>query len=211
VSREQVSRLERDGPHGQPFDALRAVAEALGLRLEVTLRGRGGDLDRVVNAAHAALHELIARHLGTLDGWIWLPEVSYSIFGERGVIDILAWHAATRSLLIIEPTTDIVDPQGLVAVMSTRVRLARRIARDHGWTPATVSAWVVVTESKSGRRRLARHGHLLRGAFPADGRAMRAWLREPSGRISALSFWSHAALVTTREDVGQVRRVRAPG
>lgn len=35
-----------------------------------------------------------------------MPEVSFSIYGQRGVIDILAWHAATRSLLVIELKTE---------------------------------------------------------------------------------------------------------
>ena len=60
------------------------------------IRWHGGDLDRVANAAHAALHESIGRFLASLAGWTWLPEVTYAIYGERGVIDILAWHAETR-------------------------------------------------------------------------------------------------------------------
>ena len=42
------------------------------------------------------------------------PEVSFSIYGERGVIDILAWHPGRRALLIIELKTDIVDVNELV-------------------------------------------------------------------------------------------------
>ena len=45
----------------------------------------------------------MARWFATdVPAWILAPEVSYSIFGERGVIDILAWHPTRRALLVIE-------------------------------------------------------------------------------------------------------------
>jgi hypothetical protein len=56
------------------------------------------------------------------------PDASFSIYGERGVVDIVAWHAASRSLLIIELKTLLVDPQELVATMDRRVRLGGQIA-----------------------------------------------------------------------------------
>jgi len=34
-------------------------------------------------------------------GWQPAPEVSFAYFGERGVIDILAFHHPTRRLLVI--------------------------------------------------------------------------------------------------------------
>jgi hypothetical protein len=210
IRRETVSRLERDGVGRAPLDLLRTVTEALGLRLDISLRWRGGELDRVMNAGHAGLHESLAAHLSRLAGWAWLPEVSFSIYGERGIIDILAWHAASGCLLVIELKTEIVDPQRLVATMSTRVRLARRIARDHGWVPAHVAAWVVVTDTRTNRRRHAAHAGLLRRAFPSDGRAMSAWMRRPVGAISGLSFWPDVRPGSLRTDVGVSRRVRAP-
>ena len=208
VSRETVSRLERGGFGRVPYDTFRAVATALGIRSDIRLRWRGGDLERVMNAAHADLHESIVRHLSTIPGWQWRPEVSFSIYGERGVIDILAWHAATRSLLIIELKTELVDPQELAATMGRRVRLGGRIAEQFGWSVDTVSAWVVFTETRTNHRRVLRHAGLLRAAFPADGHHMRTWLRRPTGRISALSYWTDVAQGTTRRTTGQPKRVR---
>jgi transcriptional regulator with XRE-family HTH domain len=181
TSRETVGRLERGGFGRVPHDTVRAVATALGIRVDVRLRWGGGDLDRVMNAVHAELHEALARHLGAHAGWVWWPEVSFSIYGERGVIDILAWHAQTRSLLIIELKTELVDPQDLVATMGRRVRLGDRIARQFGWVPACVSAWVVVSDGSTNRRRHDRHSGLLRTAFPADGRSMRRWFASTCG------------------------------
>lgn len=129
-------------------------------------------------------------------------------FGERGVIDIVAWHPASRSLLIIELKTALVDPQDLVAVMDRRARLGRRIGQDLGWQPATVSAWVVVLGSRTNRRRHGRHVGLLRAAFPTDGRGVRARLRASVGSLRALSIWSDVGSGSVRTGVGQDRRVR---
>jgi len=190
VSRMTVIRLERGEIGTSRLDQTRAVATALGLRLDLRARWPAGDLDRVLNARHAAMHESIAGRLHELDGWIWRPEVTFSVYGERGVIDVAAWHAASRSLLIIELKTRLVDPQELVAVMDRRRRLGRAITSDLGWDPLTVSTWVAIEENGTNGRRVTAHRRLLRAAFPVDGRGLRAWLGHPTGRIGALSFWS---------------------
>jgi hypothetical protein len=125
-----------------------------------------------------------------MPGWVTAPEVSFSIYGERGVIDILAWHAATRSLLVIELKTLIVDVQALVGDVDRKHRLARRIALERGWDALTVSSWVVVVRDGTNLRRHAAHRTMLRAAFPTDGRSMRGWLLRPSGAVRALSMWT---------------------
>ena len=60
VSRQLVGRLEGGAAGGYPLDTTRAVAAALGVRLDVRPRWQGADLDRLVNAAHAELHESVA-------------------------------------------------------------------------------------------------------------------------------------------------------
>jgi transcriptional regulator with XRE-family HTH domain len=209
VTRQQVGRLENGLVGRYSLDTVRAVANALGARLDARLRYQGAELDRIMNAAHGEMHESLAAYLGALDGWTWLPEVTFAHYGERGVIDILAWHAETCSLLIIELKTELVDPHELVAVMHRRVRLGHVIAEQQGWVPATVSAWVVIRDSATERRRLRKHAGLLRGAFPDDGRTARGWLRRPRGELFALSFWSGVTPGGTSKALGRVQRVRA--
>jgi hypothetical protein len=172
------------------------------------MRWQGAELDRVTGAAHADLHESLATFLAGLEGWEWRAEVSFSIYGERGVIDILAWHAASRTLLIIELKTELADPQTLAATMHRRSRLGRQIARDFGWLPLAVSTWVVLVEGSTNRRRVREHRRLLGSAFPHDGRAIRRWLRLPAGSIAALSFWSDVRSGAVRRSAGQTKRVR---
>jgi len=118
-----------------------------------------------------------------------VPEVSFSIWGERGVIDVVLWHPATRSLLLIELKTEIVDPGELLGTMDRRRRLAPEIVAGRGWDPLTVSAWIIVADSRTNQRRLRQLRTMLRSACPVDGRSIRAWLRDPKGSVAALSMW----------------------
>src|SRR6185295_16305946 len=108
VSTATVSRFERGHVVDMPLRTVRAIAGALEIRIELLPRSRGGDVDRIINARHAALSEAVIEWLGRFPDWVVRPEVSYSWFGERGVVDIVAWHARTRALLEVELKTSIV-------------------------------------------------------------------------------------------------------
>jgi transcriptional regulator with XRE-family HTH domain len=205
VSRSFVSLLERGHFGRVSLDTIRRVASALDIRIDLIARWRGGELDRLLNAGHSALNESVISDLLSLLGWTGLPEVSFAVYGERGVIDILAWHAPTRSLLVIELKTDVVDVNELIGTMDRKRRLADRVAREQGWDPSTVSCWVIVAHDKTNQRRIARHRMMLRAAFPADGRAMHRWLRRPEGSIRALSMWT----IANPGDPSPTRRRRA--
>lgn len=167
---------------------VRRVMAALDLRVELRARWRGGELDRLLDRAHAALGESVVRWLQTRD-WVVRPEVSFSRYGERGVIDVLAIHAATGSLLAIELKTVLADLQELMAGVDRKLRLAPDVARSLGWRVNSVSCLVVVAEGRTSRRRVAEHRRLLRAAFPTEGRQMRLWLRRPSAPVRSLMFW----------------------
>jgi len=208
VSRSVVSLVERGYLARTNVASLRSIAGVLEATIDLVPRWRGAEIDRLLNAGHAAMHEAIARALDELPYWEHAPEVSFSIYGERGVIDILAFHGSSRSLLVIELKTEVANVEDLLAVMSRRTRLARKIASERGWDAGSVSAWVVVAASDANRRRVARFRSTLRSAFPSDGRAIRAWLRRPGIPISALSFWANDARNSATQRVTPRRRVR---
>ena len=194
VSPATISRLERGHPGLLTVDTVRRVASALDIRVDLVPRWRAGDLDRLLNAKHSQLHELVARWFAKeLPTWVLAPEVSYAIYGERGVIDIVAWHPGRRAILVIELKTDIVDVNQLIGKVGEKARLIRQIVRDRGWDPLTVSTWVIVASGRTNRARLAAHQAVLRAAFPADGRGMRRWLADPAGSVAALSLWTEPA------------------
>lgn len=210
VSQVTISRIERGHLASQSVDALRRVGAALDIRVDVIARWRAGDLDRLLNARHSRFHDLVAKEFSRrFPGWDLAPEVSFSIFGERGIIDLVAWNLAHRALLIIELKTDIADVNELIGTFDRKVRLAWRIAEERGWNPLTVSGWVIVAPGRTNRERIAAHGAMLRAAFPMDGRGIGAWLRRPVGRVSALSIWRNIHAGSAKADLTPVRRVRA--
>lgn len=194
VSPATISRLERGHPGSLSLDIIRRVAAALDIRVDLVPRWRAGDLDRLLNAKHSQLHELVARWFAAeLPAWVLAPEVSYAIYSERGVIDIVAWHPGRRAVLVIELKTDIVDVNQVIGKVGEKARLIRRIVKDRGWVPLTVSTWVIVAAGRTNRARLASHQAVLRAAFPADGRGIRRWLADPVGSVAALSLWTDVA------------------
>jgi hypothetical protein len=162
----------------------------------------------MLNRGHARLHEAMAKWLTDLGGWLLLPEVSFAYGGERGVIDIVAWHAASRTLLVIELKTRIVDINDLMATMDVRRRMADRIARERGWEPRALGLWVVVAPARTNARAVAEHTTVLRAKFPADGRVMRRWLAKPIGDVGALSFMPQVRLGDLGRDATTPRRIR---
>ena len=210
VHRSTISLIERGHWEALSFRVLARVAAELEIRLDVVARWRGGELDRLVNAGHSRLHEVVAEMFEGLPDWITQPEVSFAIYRERGIIDILAFHAPTGSVLVIELKTEIVDVQALVGGVDVKARLALKVARDRGWSAKSVSVWVAVAESRTNRRRLAAHRSMLRAAFPDDGRQMRTWLRKPIGARRVLSFVTSAHGGSAGQKWAPVKRVRRP-
>lgn len=207
VSHTLVSLVERGHCDQMSLSALRAVAATLDVRLDLVPRWRGGELDRLLNARHAVL----ASHVIVLlqrDGWQVVPEVSFAIYRERGVIDLLAWHAPTRTLLVIELKTEIVDVSEMLGTLDRKTRLARKIAAERGWDAAVVGTLLVVAESSTNRRRVADNAALLRAALPHGTREVRAWLRSPRGRLAALMFLSPATGTNGRASHAPRKRVR---
>lgn len=209
TSRGTISNIERGHVGTLSLDLLRRVAAALEIRLDLNLRWRGGDLDRMVASRHSQLHEAFARTIASeFPVWAAVPEVSFNVWGERGVIDLILLHEPRRTLLIVEFKTELVDLNELLGTMDRRRRLAPHIARERQWAVDTVSAWIVVAVSRTNQRRIAAHDAMLRAAYPAGDRDMRTWLRDPQGSIAALSTWR--ADPATARAVAPISRVRSP-
>ena len=207
VSRSSVGRIERGRLDRVPLGTLRRVAAALDASVAVSVRWHGGDLTRLVNARHAAMHERIAHLFRSLPGWQPEPEVLFSIYGERGVVDVLAWHATTRTVLVIELKTQIVDINELMGTLDRKRRLATSLAHARQWPAASVASLVLLADDRANRRALATHAEALRAKFPADGRVIRGWLRHPDGPIDGLGFMPLGHAVDARRDLVPTRRV----
>ena len=208
VSDSLVSRIEHGDLDRLSLRALRAVAAKLGVSLEIVPRSAGGTMNRVANARHAALGECVAAWIGDQPGWIVLAEVSFSIYGERGIVDLLAWHEASRSAVLIELKTAIVDVNELMGTLDRKRRLGPQIAADHGLRARTVCAWLVVDDSSTNRRRVADHRVLLTSTLPRDGRSFAPLFSHPErGTDSGIAFWSNLPGVKVSQRVTVRQRV----
>ena len=212
VSHATVSLIERGHGRTLSLETLEKALAGLDIRLDVIGRWRGGDADRLISRSHSLLASAFAGFLAGFPAWIFEPEVSFAIYAERGCIDILAWHAATRHLLIIELKTQFVDVNDVLAVFDRKIRLATRVAMERGWNPMFVSAWMIASDTKTHRRHAAQHRAMLKAKLPQDGRQLRSFLERPSEPTRGLAFWTTANRGSTRVGPSAVQRVkRRPG
>jgi transcriptional regulator with XRE-family HTH domain len=177
VSRRAVSTLELGRAHQLPLAAIEAIARALGGRIDLRLLWNGPELDRLLDEGHAALGVAVKQRLERW-GWLVQVEVSYSQWGERGRIDLLAFHPAARIVLVIELKTLLVDVQALLGTLDAKARLAPDIARRFGWEPRCVVPVVAFSEDRTTRNRVQRVEGLFE-RYSLRGRSAGTWMRLP--------------------------------
>lgn len=207
VSQSTISAIERGRLAGVSVATLERVAAALGARLNVSIQWRGEQLDRLLDEAHAALVEIAVRLLREC-GWDVAVEVSFAIAGERGSIDVLAFHPGSGSLLVVEVKSVVPDSQATLHVLDRKVRLAPRIAADRGWQARMVGRLLIVGDGSTARRRIARLEATYGTALPDRGPVVRRWLRQPVGSLAGLLFLPFNSQASTRRTTTGVTRVR---
>lgn len=211
MSRATISLLERGHCDHLSLATLRRVAAVIDLRLEIVGRWRGGDLERLLNRRHSLLAESFAAAICRVAGWVVEPEVSFSVFGERGVVDQLAWNAEHAHLLLVELKTQLVDVNELLGTFDRKRRLARQIAMTLGWDPKLISVWLVVSDTSTNRRHAREHATLLGSRFQLDGRQFGKLLRHASVQGSGLAFWSDAIGGSTKRGIRSPQTPKRPG
>jgi transcriptional regulator with XRE-family HTH domain len=209
TSREMVSRIERGQIEGLTVSSLERIAAAVGASLYIEVRWRGEQLDRLMDAAHAGLQEIVVRQLRDT-GWRVEVEVTFNWYGDRGRVDAVAFHLESRTLLIVEVKVRFGDVQDTLGKLDVKTRLGPQLARQLGLPePARVVPCLVVTEGRSARRTVAEHEQLF-ARFNLRGRAARRWLAGPiDERVTGLLVFeplpnSHTA--TNRQRI----RLRKP-
>jgi transcriptional regulator with XRE-family HTH domain len=211
ISRSLVGSIDRGELAGVTLGSLTAAAAALGADVDVRLRWRGEQLDRLLDEEHAVVVEsmvgILKRH-----GWIVEVEASFSIWGERGSIDVLAFHPRCGALLVVEAKSVVPDSQATIHGLDRKARLSRKIAEDRGWQIRHASRLLTIASSATARRRIESLGSTYGAAFPVRGAATRAFLRDPVSPINGLLFVSidsHAGLRRRAPGRQRVRSLKA--
>ena len=179
LSRSVIGRIELGQIDRIAFGDLEKAAESVGGRLALDLRWRGEALNRLVDERHAAIVDEVVRMFRD-EGWQVAVEVSFSIYGERGSIDVLGWHPAAEVVAVNEIKASVPEAGNTVIGVDRKTRLAPQIAADRGWRCRGVARFLVVAESTTSRDRIARHADTFRTAFPAGTRACLSWIRDPT-------------------------------
>lgn len=178
TSRAQVGRIERGESAAIPAGVVDRVAASVGGTAELVLRWQAEGLDRLLDEGHARLVERLVALLRAA-GWDVAVEVSFSRYGERGSIDVMAWHPGRRALAVFEVKSVTPDMQAMLGGIDRKARLAPEIARDRGWEPMVVARILVLGDNRTNRRRLDRDAAMIAAALPARTREVRSWLADP--------------------------------
>jgi transcriptional regulator with XRE-family HTH domain len=199
VSQSTVARIELGKGGGMPLERLAKVANALGATVIVRLNWNGEALDRLLDQEHAGLVETVATLLRKA-GWEVRAEVTFWIRGERGSVDIAAWHAASRTLLIVEIKSVVPDQQAMLSALDRKGRLGGEIVASLGWRPATISRLLVIGASRTARRRVSAHQATFDAALPDRYLKVRHYVVDPAGLppLRGLIFVSGSRRLTTR-------------
>ncbi len=188
MSQPLISRIELGQGDRLTARTLERVAAARGARVTVRLDYNGEARDRLLDADHATLVEAV---IGVLAGagWTCVPEVTFAIDGERGSVDVLAWHGPTRMVLVVEVKTVVPDLQATLATLDRKARLGRRIARQQGWEAAAVGCLLVIADGRTARRRVAEHGATFASTLPDRSVVIRRALRDPDPARPLRGLW----------------------
>jgi hypothetical protein len=140
-----------------------------------------------------------------------VTEATYSVFGERGSIDILGWHPVTASGVVVEVKTSITSFEELQRRLDAKVRLAPGIIRERfGAAPGSIARVLIVDDTATNQRRVSRKEALFSVAFPMRSVALKRWLKEPAGDIGGLWFLSPTTGRSGIHGKGGTHRVRRP-
>jgi transcriptional regulator with XRE-family HTH domain len=207
VSRSFVAKVESGAVDSIDLGRIDSVCRALGAVLDLRVRWRGEHLDRLIDEAHATPVELVVRMLRGA-GWLTVVEHSFSEFGERGSIDVFAWHPTALTVLVIEVKTLIADAQDTFGRHDRKVRLAPKLAADRGWTCRHVARLLIVGDTSTNRRHVASLGSSFQASYPLRGDPLRRWVRHPDGPMAGLLFVPYATpRGTGAPPVGRMRVV----
>jgi transcriptional regulator with XRE-family HTH domain len=217
VSQRTISEIELGRLEQVNLGTLRRVARGLDISIGLNAWWRSGEVDRLLDSAHAALVDHVIAQLQSA-GWIALAEVTFNQFGDRGSADIVAWHPTRRVLLIIEVKTRINDVQETLSSIAKKVRvLPDVLAKEQGWRPVSVGRVLVLADTSTNRRIVEGHRALFISSFPMATAAVKRLIR--GGSTTRADADEHAwggrwfvrydAVGSGRTPVRQVLRVRS--
>jgi transcriptional regulator with XRE-family HTH domain len=195
MAQSEISRLER----GVLTDLTLATAErvlgAMGARLVVSIETPLlTDRQRQREPAHARCSAHVAARLERA-GWQVATEVEIGGDRSRGWIDVLAFHASTGMLLVIEIKTEIHDLGAIQRSLGWYEREAWMAARRLGWQPGWSVGCLLLLATDANDTRVAANRHPFAIGFPARATDL---ARVVAGRSEAITPGRAVAMIDPR-------------
>jgi len=208
-SQRWIAEIELGRFDAMPVGTVRRVGDMLEIRVLLDAWWRRGDGGRLLDAVHATIVE---RTLLALKGagWVVQPEWSFNHFGERGSVDIVAWHEATRTLLLIEVKSRIGDVQELLHTFDRKVRIAPELlAKERGWHALRVATLLVAGDSRAARTVVERHATTFDAVWPDRTIVAKRFVERPEAEPTFRGgIWFLKEGSETRGPIVQPQRVR---
>lgn len=166
VSQSMISMIERGELTDLTFSTASNLLKALGARLALTVDSPYlADRQRQRDPAHARIGAVVVARLRRAD-WETRSEVEVGGDRSRGWIDILAFHPASRALLVIEIKTEIHDFGQIERSLGWYEREASAAARRFGWRPARKIGCLLLLATVANDVRVAENRASIEAGFP---------------------------------------------
>lgn len=194
VTRRDIIDIEAPPAGSVELERVRRSFAGLDERLKSIGLWNGAAADRLLDERHAAIVERVAAMLAAR-AWQAPVDVTFSEWGERGSIDVLAGHPPTRAVVVVEVKASLGSLEEMNRSLDVKVRLARYLARDRfGWAPLSVSRVLVLPRDSTVRRFVEGHAETLASLYPLRGREVRHWLRQPGSATGGIWFVSEGRI-----------------
>ena len=204
ISQQTVSSIELGHADDTALRTIRRLAAPLGITVELDLKWRGPEFDRLDDARHAAIVRAVVARFGP--EWEIVVEYTFNHFGDRGSVDVLAWHAARSALLLIEIKSELDSLEAVLRSMDVKVRVVPPlVAAQQGWRLSALGSVLVLPDESSSRRAVAEMGVVFNAALPRRTVDVRKWLAEPAGALRGIWF------LATTPARGAIRNPGSPG
>lgn len=179
VSQPTVSRIELGRASALDLFAIERLLVALGVEARLSVRRPFvKDPPGQRDAAHARCSAYVGRRLEAA-GWEVGPEVEIGGGRIRGWLDLLAFDATSRRMLLVEVKTEIRDIGEIERTMAWYEREACAAARRFGWLPRELASTLLLLATESNDSSVRFQREIFARSFPgrSDGLAQR--LDEP--------------------------------
>jgi len=144
IPQSTISKLERSRLADPPLATLALLIEVMGGRFRIDLDAPIlGDRRGQVDPAHVRMSGYVCRRLEA-KGWSVATEVEVGDGRSRGWIDLLAFRATTRHVLVIEIKTEIHDLGTIDRKLAWYERESWAAARRLGWRPTAVTGCLML-------------------------------------------------------------------